>query len=1061
MQIIPNKYLRTNGNRIQNGPSSMLKANNVVFDNGKILSRLGQQLMEPEDPVGQAYDPIGYQSIKPVKIFYYNNRIWGYFSNPLNYDLIGYFDPNVPPYGRWLYSLSPSTWPTTKQISPQFASSNKRLFYSSSQGVFSSPTLDNAEDQILVNLSTYQTNLRRTGCPAAIPFDDIFLFNTTAPPTYNSDFLPVNARVAYRHVWKYIDANGAVIYGAVSDRWEIQNTDPGARATAISVYIPLQIIDGTATQRARYSVQIYRSETSLVNAAGFAPSPSDQMYLVAQLRPTVADLAAGTLPFTDILADNVLQGPLYTNQTQQGLAASRIRPPMAETICDYAGSLWFGNVTDRWSLPFQLVSVVDSGAGGAYQKGLANNDILVIGQRCFEAKNVALGPLVGPEENQFQIFQTAGLANGFNRLNDTKRSLAYKFNRDFNRPYYDLQTISGPDDLSAQFSLNERTDALLPDTKKPYIGLYRAAGWAGTGGPNPSPIVPTPIVGMSPSSGIIGAGFRIIRMQAAGPGYITFTLDSAPDFAVDDTVNIARLNVYSDPALAVGSQGDGVVNIVPGQWKVRTISGADVTIDGQVTSGAFNQQVGVAPFATLWTHLGVVHCVYSQSLQMQSSAVGIQKKTKNRAMFSAFQEPENAPALNYIDIGSSDKSIIKMINLGQSMFVFKQDGLYRVGGIYPQFSLQLFDPNIVLIGPDLVTTMGGRLYAFATNGIFQISQNNSKRISYDIQNIINALILNPDSGLKRYGFAVGNQADHSVCFWTGGHHQSAPMWFALVYDGQGWSTRDDNAISGASGIDQSTGMYSMFTMKSYGSGWLTRQRRTMTGIDYCDQQIEITVASMTIIGPTTINVTLPALTSTSLFSDQWIPVGSCVLVGDPAFQRRAYITSVLGIGPNSFQFQLQFLYSEYTTADWSTDPSAQLTIILGYKVEWQYGINSQNDPASRKHFSQVGFVFQQPYFSIADVGFSSDISPRTQYLISNLKGFAKINDDPTQWPIMTDDYDLAQKTIRAIVSKDHARCSQLRVSFRHIRAIQFISCYGHFIKSSPGGKNIQRNNQNV
>ena len=52
---------------------------------------------------------------------------------------------------------------------------------------------------------------------------------------------------------------------------------------------------------------------------------------------------------------------------------------MAETICDYAGSLWFGNVTDRWALPFQLVSVVDSGAGGAYQKGLANNDILVIG----------------------------------------------------------------------------------------------------------------------------------------------------------------------------------------------------------------------------------------------------------------------------------------------------------------------------------------------------------------------------------------------------------------------------------------------------------------------------------------------------------------------------------------------------------------------------------------------------------------------------------------------------------------------------------------------------------
>lgn len=69
--------------------------------------------MEPEDPVGQAFDPGGYASIKPVKIFYYNNRIWGYFTNPTNYDLIGYFDNTIPPYGRWVYSQSPVIWPTS------------------------------------------------------------------------------------------------------------------------------------------------------------------------------------------------------------------------------------------------------------------------------------------------------------------------------------------------------------------------------------------------------------------------------------------------------------------------------------------------------------------------------------------------------------------------------------------------------------------------------------------------------------------------------------------------------------------------------------------------------------------------------------------------------------------------------------------------------------------------------------------------------------------------------------------------------------------------------------
>ena len=178
----------------------------------------------------------------------------------------------------------------------------------------------------------------------------------------------------------------------------------------------------------------------------------------------------------------------------------------------------------------------------------------------------------------------------------------------------------------------------MPVTKKPYVGLYRAAGWANVGGPNPSPIVPTPIVGTSPTAGIIGAGFKIIRMSAAGPGNITFTLDAAPDFVLGDTINLARLNVYSDPALAVGSQGDGVIHMTPGQYKVNSVLGADVTLVGHpMVGGPINQQVGVAPFLTLWTHLGAMHCVYSQSLQMESSAVGIQKKTKNRAMFSAFQ----------------------------------------------------------------------------------------------------------------------------------------------------------------------------------------------------------------------------------------------------------------------------------------------------------------------------------------------------------------------------------------------------------------------------------------
>jgi hypothetical protein len=60
--------------------------------------------MLPEDPFGIAYDPGGYGTITPIKIFWYNDRLWGYFTNPGLYDMIGYFDTTAGTYGRWLYS---------------------------------------------------------------------------------------------------------------------------------------------------------------------------------------------------------------------------------------------------------------------------------------------------------------------------------------------------------------------------------------------------------------------------------------------------------------------------------------------------------------------------------------------------------------------------------------------------------------------------------------------------------------------------------------------------------------------------------------------------------------------------------------------------------------------------------------------------------------------------------------------------------------------------------------------------------------------------------------------
>jgi hypothetical protein len=83
-------------------------------------------------------------------------------------------------------------------------------------GPYTSPKLK-APDYAL------QTVLRYAGAPAALPFAEMDLYNTVFG--LDSNWLPDNAKVAYRHVWKYIDANGTEVYGAVSDSRQMFNNN--------------------------------------------------------------------------------------------------------------------------------------------------------------------------------------------------------------------------------------------------------------------------------------------------------------------------------------------------------------------------------------------------------------------------------------------------------------------------------------------------------------------------------------------------------------------------------------------------------------------------------------------------------------------------------------------------------------------------------------------------------------------------------------------------------------------------------------------------------------------
>ena len=86
----------------------------------------------------------------------------------------------------------------------------------------------------------------------------------------------------------------------------------------------------------------------------------------------------------------------------------------------------------------------------------------------------------------------------------------------------------------------------------------------------------------------------------------------------------------------------------------------------------------------------------------------------NRVYYSKFNQPEAVPIINYFDLGASDKKIIRILPLRDSLFVFKEDGLFRISGETAPFQSELFDNSFILLAPDSLDVCNNVIYGWTT-----------------------------------------------------------------------------------------------------------------------------------------------------------------------------------------------------------------------------------------------------------------------------------------------------------------------------------------------------------
>lgn len=220
----------------------------------------------------------------------------------------------------------------------------------------------------------------------------------------------------------------------------------------------------------------------------------------------------------------------------------------------------------------------------------------------------------------------------------------------------------------------------------------------------------------------------------------------------------------------------------------------------------------------------------------------------NRVYYSKFLQPDAVPISNFFDVGAADNQILRIFPLRDSLFVFKEDGLYRISGDSP-FSLELFDNSFILLAPDSVAVSNNVLYAWTTQGVQSLTEGGSTTISRPIDNIFFNIQSSNFPHFKKATWGVGYESDNSYLVFTVNEQEDEVATIAYRYSTltNTWTTYDKTCLAG---------VINSFDDKLYLAAAdlpaIEQERKTFSRLDYADREFNSLIANDRLLNNTII-----------------------------------------------------------------------------------------------------------------------------------------------------------------------------------------------------------------
>ncbi len=647
--------------------------------------------------------------------------------------------------------------------------------------------------------------------------------------------------------------------------------------------------------------QVYRSDVAQATGVSILSTdvfPNDELKLVYEAFPTDDDITAGQVTVEDITPDAFRGANLYTNEsTGEGILQANDLPPFAVDINRFKNVTFYANTRTRQRKSLSLLGVsnmIDDYNNGniptftiANETG-SNTYTFVVGvQEVTEIETVA--------DSGGDLADTYFTINSANDI--TEYYVWYKVNGVGTDPAISgktgvvvfLDTNDSANDVAektattlavhnADFIVTYDTDTItVTNTQEGYTtdaneetsGFTVTVTTSGAGeDAAQKQILLSNLV--SPAQAVDETAKSMVHVINQDTDEIVYAFYLSGAQQVPGQILIEGRELTNDPFYIVANNSITGLSFNPDLSPENTFIDISVANPTVITTASPHNLTNLdsivitntdstPPVNGLYTITYIDPTTFSIEVDVtvigttgsfRNSNTAIKSDNEelaNRIYYSKYLQPEAVPIVNTIDVGAKDKAILRIFPLRDSLFVFKEDGLFRISGETTPFNLSLFDSSVVLLAPDSLDVSNNLLYGWTTQGVVSVSETGASNppISRPIDSELLKLATTQYENFTSATWGIGYESDNSYTVYTvqATDDTYAQIGYRYSTITNTWTTFDKSATCGV--------INSVDDKQYLGAGdvnSLEKERKEFSRYDYADREITKTLTSSNYFG---------------------------------------------------------------------------------------------------------------------------------------------------------------------------------------------------------------------